>query len=286
MQDQAASLRRINSRPARAPSYAFVGSSGSGITTLVTELAIASAQAGSRPFVVDCQPGQLLARRLGVPTAATLESQAAGSGGLSDMLTASRQGVLLVNLYAKPELRARFSPQLWLKLTGEFAALERDADALMVDCPAPGLDPMPSAVADNVILVLTPTEASLTSAYAAVKRLTTLSGHQIFNVLVNRAQSLAEARGLFTRLSAVTSEFLAVSLRWIGFVPEEPLVRRSQILRRPLMEAFPDSEAAQAYQQLAAVMPQWHSPANSRPDAGFLDLLIAASRDWVDASGT
>src|SRR2546427_175091 len=116
MQDQASSLRRLHSRPARAPSYAFVGASGSGITTLVTELAIASAQAGSRPFGADCQPGQLLARRRGVATAATLESQATGSGGLSDMLTASHQGVLLVNLYAKAEQRARFSPQLWLKL--------------------------------------------------------------------------------------------------------------------------------------------------------------------------
>lgn len=286
MQDQAASLRRLHSRPLRAPSYAFVGSSGCGITTLVTEMAIASAQAGNRPFVADCQPGQMLARRLGVATTSTLESQATGSGGLSSMLSASKQGVLLVNMYARADRRALFSSQLWLKLTGEFAALERDADMLLLDCPSAGLDPLPAAVADNVILVLTPTEASLTSAYAAVKRLTTLSGHQIFNVLVNRAQSLAEARTLFTRLSAVTSEFLAVSLRWIGFVPEEPLIRRSQTLRRPLMEAFPDSEAAQAFIQLAAVMPQWHSPANSRPDAGFLDLLIAASRDWVDASGT
>jgi len=286
MQDQASSLRRLTSRPARAPSFAFVGASGSGITTLATELAIASAQAGCRPFVVDCQPGQMLARRLGLSTTATLESQAAGHGGLSDMLTASKHGVLLLNLYAKAERRALFSSQLWLKLTGEFAALERDADALLVACPAPALDPMPAAVADNVILVLTPTEDSLTSAYAAVKRLSALSGHQIFNVLVNRARDLAEARTLFTRLSAVTSEFLAVSLRWIGFVPEDAPIRRSQTLRRPLLEAFPNSEAAQAFNQLAAVLPQWHTPANSRPDAGFLDLLIAASRDWVDASGT
>lgn len=285
MLDQAASLRRISSKPMRAPSLAFLGASGSGVTTIVTELAIACAMSGQRPMVIDCQAGQMLARRLGLPTTGTLQDQAGIAAGLSSMLAASRHGALLVNLYAKAEDRALFSPQVWLRLTGEFAALERDADCLLADCPAPSRDPMPAAVSDDLVLVLAPTEDSLTSAYASIKRLSALSGHQIFNVLINRAHSLAEARSLFTRLSAVTSEFLSVSLRWLGFVPEEPLIRRSQTLRKPLMEAFPNSEGAQAFTQLAAVLPQWHTPGGGRPDAGFLDLLIAASRDWVDAPG-
>jgi flagellar biosynthesis protein FlhG len=285
MQDQAASLRRISSRPLRAPSLAFLGASGSGVTTIVTELATAAALAGQRPLVVDCQAGQLLARRLGLPTTGTLQDQAGIASGLSAMMTATRHGALLVNLYARAEDRALFSPQVWLRLTGEFAALERDADLLLIDSPLPVQDPMPAAVADDLVLVLTPHEDSLTSAYASIKRLAAQSGHQMFNVLVNRAKSQAEAHAMFTRLSAVTAEYLAVTLRWLGFVPEEPLIRRSQTLRKPLMETFPDSEAAQAFGQLAALMPQWPSPGSGRPDAGFLDLLIAASRDWMDAPG-
>ncbi|WP_230369307.1 MinD/ParA family ATP-binding protein [Paludibacterium denitrificans] len=104
-------------------------------------------------------------------------------------------------------------------------------------------------------------------------------------MLVNRAHHLEEARELFTRLSAVASEFLTVSLRWVGFVPDDPAVRRSHTLHRPLMEAFPQSEAAMAFSQLAAVLPQWDSPETERRDTGFMDLLIAASRDWAGADG-
>ncbi|XLM21449.1 hypothetical protein MKD33_05020 [Chromobacterium piscinae] len=140
-------------------------------------------------------------------------------------------------------------------------------------------------MADNLILVLTPDADSLTTAYANIKRLASSFGRQRFNVLINRARHLDEARELFTRLSAVASEFLTVSLRWVGFVPHDNAVRRSQTLHRPLMEAFPDSEAAAAFSQLAAVLLQWDAPETGRDSTGYMDLLIAASRDWAEADG-
>lgn len=181
---------------------------------------------------------------------------------------------------------ARCSPlQLRLRLGSEFAALERDASVLLVDAPNPAHDPVPASVADNLVLVLTPAAESLTTAYANIKRLSGGYGRQRFNVLINRARHLEEARELFTRLSAATGEFLSVALRWVGFVPMDNALRRSQTLRRPLMEAFPDSEAAMAFSQLAAVLPQWDTQETPRAGTGFMDLLIAASRDWAEADG-
>lgn len=285
MLDQAASLRRLNAHSGRAPSFAFIGAEGSGASTLATELSLGLAYAGQRPLLVDCSFGQIQARRLGVPTTATLESQVVSVNGLDEMMVTSRQGIQLINLYARPDERALFSAQLWLRLGSEFAALERDSTVLLVDVPSPSIDPVPASVADNLILVLSPAAESLTSAYANIKRLASGFGRQRFNVLVNRAHHLEEARELFTRLSAVASEFLTVSLRWVGFVPDDPAVRRSHTLHRPLMEAFPQSEAAMAFSQLAAVLPQWDSPETERRDTGFMDLLIAASRDWAGADG-
>ena len=48
---------------------------------------------------------------------------------------------------------------------------------------------------------------------------------------------------------------------------------------------FPDSEAAMAFSQLAAVLPQWDTQETPRSGTGFMDLLIAASRDWAEADG-
>ncbi|WP_159879114.1 MinD/ParA family ATP-binding protein [Aquitalea denitrificans] len=285
LQDQAASLRRLTAKAGRAPSFAFIGSDKAGASTLVTELSLGLAYAGHRPLVVDCSLGQVQARRLGTPTTATLESQMVSVGGLDEMMTTSRQGIQLINLYARPEERALFSAQLWLRLGSEFAALERDSSVLMIDVPVTATDPVPASVADNLVLVLSPAADSMTTAYANIKRLSSGFGRQRFNVLVNRVRHLEEARDLFNRLAAVTSEFLSVSLRWVGFVPADNAVRRSQALRRPLMEAFPDSEAAAAFAQLAAVLPQWDSPETERNDTGFMDMLIATSRDWAEADG-
>ncbi|POA99568.1 flagellar synthesis regulator FleN [Chromobacterium sinusclupearum] len=285
MQDQAASLRLLAAQQKRAPSFAFIGSPHAGATTVVTELSLGLAYAGLRPLVVDCCLGQVQTRRLGVPATATLESQVTSVGGLDEMMILSRQGVQLINLYARPEQRALFSAQLWLRMGSEFGALERDASALLIDAPNPSQDAIPASVADNLILVLTPDADSLTTAYANIKRLASLYGRQRFNVLINRARHLDEARELFTRLSAVASEFLTVSLRWVGFVPHDNAVRRSQTLHRPLMEAFPDSEAAAAFSQLAAVLLQWDAPETVRDSTGYMDLLIAASRDWAEADG-
>lgn len=285
VQDQAASLRILSARPSRAPSFAFIGTEGSGTSTLVTELAVSAAFAGGLPMVVDCCQGQHIAKRLGVPTTATLETQVISMGGLEEMTVRSRQGVTLVNLYARPEERALFSSQLWLRLGSEFGALERDATVLLVDAPNPALDPVPACVADNLVLVLTPQAESLTNAYAAIKRLASQYGRQCFNVLVNRARHLEEARELFARLSSVASEFLTVALRWVGFVPEDPVIRRSSVLHRPSVEAFPHSESSTAFAQLAAVLPQWHTAEALHTGTGFMDMLIAASRDWAENEG-
>ncbi|GGY02951.1 MinD/ParA family ATP-binding protein [Paludibacterium paludis] len=281
-QDQAASLRRMAAGSLRAPSFAFIGSPGCGVTTIVAELSTSLALNGARPMAIDGCAGQHLARCLGVPATATLESQVVSLAGLDEMMTRSRHDVTLVNLYARPEERALFSAQLWLRLGGAFAALERDASVLLVDAPDPAFDPIPASVADNLVLILSPAPESLTGAYAAIKRLSTQFGRQCFNVLINRARHLEEARELFARLSSVAAEFLAVSLRWVGFVPEDNAIRRSQTLHRPLMEAFVQSEAAAAFGQLGLVLPQWHTPETGRISTGFMDMLIAASRDWAE----
>jgi len=285
-QDQAASLRRLNAQPYRAPSYAIIGPENSGASTIVTELAVGLAFAGAIPIVVDCCQGQHIAKRLGVPTTATLESQLISMSGLDDMVAHSRQGVTLVNLYARPEERALFSSQLWLRLGSEFAALERDATVLLVDVPNPVHDPVPACVADNLILILTPQPESLTMAYATIKRLANQYGRQCFNVLINRVRHLEQARELFARLSSVASEFLTVSLRWVGFIPEDPVIRRTKTLHRPSIEAFPQSESSTAFAQLAAVLPQWHTAETGHAGTGFMDMLIAASRDWAESEGT
>jgi len=285
MFDQAESLRRLTRRASRPASFAIVGADGSGCSTLTAELAIALTRNGQRPLLLDAQPGQMLSRRLGLPPSTTLANQTRRPGALSELMSLSPHGITLLNLYAPAAERAEFNDMAWHKLQGEFQPLERDADVILINAPSPADDPIPAGIADNLILVLGPDAESLTQAYAGLKRLHGFAGRLSANVLINRCDRLDEARLLFNRLAEVAGSYLQLPLRMVGFVPYDISVPRSQTLRRPLADAFPHSEAAEAYGQLAAQLPHWHTPPPGAADTGYLELLASASRDCTLAIG-
>lgn len=286
MSDQASSLRQASAQSHYPPSFAFFGGEGSGVSTVVGELAAALAMSGQRPLLVEHQPGNHQARRLGLPTSASFASLSISLGGVSDLLVSNRYGLSLVNLVASSEERTRMSPRLWRRLASEFAALEADNSMLLIDAPALIEDPAPLCIADNLVLVLSPDADSLTQGYASLKRLAGDYARRRFNVLVNRAQDFNEAQAVFNRLSGVAGDYLSVALRWVGFVPLDHTVRKSQTLRRPTVEAFADSEAALACRQLAQMLPRWHGPDSATQRASYLEHLLMTTKSLADLTGS
>ena len=267
------------------PSFAFFGAEKSGQTTLAGELAAALALQHQRPLLIDHQPGQHLARRLGLPTAGTLGSVAVSLGDLGELMVSNRYGMSLINLAATTDERTRLSPRIWRRLINEFASVEQDATFMLLDSPPLAEDAGPCCIADNLVLIITPASESLTGGYALLKRLAQEYARRRFNVVVNRAGSFEEAQAVFQRLQQVCEEYLPVGLRWVGFVPEDLTLRKSQTLRRPVCEAFPDSEAAQAFMQLAQMLPQWHTPDDSTQRNSYLEQLLMTSKALADLTG-
>ncbi|SCK06195.1 flagellar synthesis regulator FleN [Vogesella sp. LIG4] len=285
MVDQASGLRQASAHYHYPPSFAFFGGEGSGVSSVVGELAASLAMSGQRPLLVEHQPGNHQARRLGLPASASFASLAISLGGVSDLLVNNRYGLSLINLVASNEERTRMSPRLWRRLASEFAALETDHSVLLIDPPALVDDPAPLCIADNLVLVLSPDADSLTQGYASLKRLAGDYARRRFNVLVNQARDFNEAQAVFTRLSAVAGDYLSVALRWVGFVPTDNTLRKSQTLRRPTVEAFGDSEAAQACSQLAQMLPHWHAPDSQAQRASYLEQLLMTSKSLADLTG-
>ncbi len=285
MVDQASGLRQASAHSHYPPAFAFFGGEGSGVSSVVGELAAALAMSGQRPLLVEHQPGNHQARRLGLPTSASFASLAISLGGISDLLVSNRYGLNLINLVASSEERTRMSPRLWRRLVSEFAALETDNSVLLIDAPPLLDDPTPLCIADNLVLVLSPDAESLTQGYAALKRLAGDYARRRINVLVNRARDFDEAQAIFTRLSAVAGDYLSVALRWVGFVPLDTTLRKSQTLRRPTVEAFPDCEAAQAYRQLAQMLPRWHAPDSNAQRNSYLEQLLTTTKSLADLTG-
>lgn len=282
--DQASGLRRqaLHDYP---PSFAFFGADHCGQSTVAGELAAALALQRQRPLLIEHRNGQQLARRLGLPAAGTLGSVAVSLGDLNELMVGNRHGLTLINLAASVDERTRLSPRIWRRLINEFASVEQDAALLLLDTPSLSEDPGPCCIADNLVLVLTPSSDSLMGGYAQLKRLAQDYARRRFNVLVNRAANFDEAQAIFSRLQRVAGDYLPVGLRWVGFVPDDNTIRKSQTLRRPVVEAFPDSEAAHAYLQLAQMLPQWHAPDDDTPRGSYLEHLLMTSKALADLTG-
>ncbi len=278
MEDQAASLRRLLSSQHGPHTFAFIGSEGSGVSTLIAELSAALSMSCLRVAVADGQAGFNFAKRFQIESLRSLDGVITSQGAFGDAVTQLSTGVDLVNLYAKSSHLIHIPSALEQRLSHEISGWLRDLDLLLIDTPNSAIDPSLAAIADNLVLVLNPSHQSITEIYAIVKRLSQEFARRSFNVLVNKAADMETAQQVFRRLTYATGEYLSVSLRWVGFVPEDNMLKRADILKTVAVKAFPRSEGAIACRQLGEALPRWAN-ANHHSGAGhFFGNWLATVR--------
>lgn len=139
--------------------------------------------------------------------------------------------------------------------------------------------------ADELVLVLQPSAASVTTAYAGIKRLHYAHGLKQLRFLVNGASSADEARTIMDNLANTGSRYLAVSLEPAGWVRADAHLADARRLGQTVVEAFPASPAAVDFRRVAGDMGlwPWRMPEPStrerrmaKPTAGALRVPRAA----------
>jgi flagellar biosynthesis protein FlhG len=80
-----------------------------------------------------------------------------------------------------------------------------------------------------------------------------------------------EGRELFGKLVKVTSRFLDVTLSCLWAIPEDPQLRKAVQTQRAVVEAYPASRSAVAFQRLAAQLDRWPVPCTA---SGYLQFFI------------
>ncbi|MDM0104326.1 flagellar biosynthesis protein FlhG [Variovorax sp. J22R24] len=118
------------------------------------------------------------------------------------------------------------------------------------------LSPLAQA-ADELVLVLRPNAASITSAYAGIKRLHYAHGLKQLRFLVNGVSSDEEAQKITTNLTSTGSRYLAVSLEPAGWVRADPHLADARRLGETVVEAFPASPAAVDFRRIGGDMGRW-----------------------------
>ncbi|MGJ7527637.1 MinD/ParA family ATP-binding protein [Variovorax sp. GB1P17] len=130
--------------------------------------------------------------------------------------------------------------------------------------------------ADELLLVLQPHPASITSAYAGIKRLHYAHGLQQLRFLVNGVADVEGVRKIMSNLANAGSRYLALSLQPAGWVRSDARLADAWRLRQTVVEAFPASAAAVDFRRIADDMGRWpwREAATRAPSGGRAAALL------------
>jgi flagellar biosynthesis protein FlhG len=270
--DQANSLRQLAAKGKIAKSplkiYAVTsGKGGVGKTNITANLATSMARAGKRVLVIDADLG--LANTeiiLGVKPRYHLGDLLEQNLAIEDVLVEGPAGVMLLPAGSGVHELSQLTDQQKLRFVEALDPIEDMFDVVLIDSGAGIGDNVQFFVgaAQEAILVVSPEPTSLVDAYAAVKVLSQRAGVRTFNVIVNPIVDELAARGIFQKLTAVTSKFLEAKVRHMGYVPRDENLQRAIMAQRPVCEMFPASPSARAIATVAArLMEERFQPANA-----------------------
>ncbi len=230
------------------------GKGGIGKTTLSVNLGIALAQSGKKTYLLDADFGlSNVDVMLGLKPQFSLMDVIENRASLQQIILQGPAGLHIIPGASGLQRMVDMDARDYGGIIASFQTLATQLDTLLIDTAAGISDSVIRfAVAANEIMIVVCDEpTSLADAYALIKLLHLQHGVQRFRIIVNMSSSLYEAKKLFAKLTNVTDQYLNVVLHFLGWVPEDELVRKAIKQQSAVMEAYPSSKAAQCFITIA-----------------------------------
>jgi flagellar biosynthesis protein FlhG len=164
-------------------------------------------------------------------------------------------------------------------LIGAFSHLLEPLDVLLVDTAAGLGDGVItfSEAAQRVVVLVCDEPASLTDAYGLIKVLSRRQPRCRFEVVANMVDSAVQGRELYEKLMRVCHKFLGITPAYFGYLPNDDYVRQAVRRQATVVEAFPSSPSARAFQRLARVVDGWEAPPARGGVEFFMERLVRSA---------
>ena len=242
------------------------GKGGVGKTSIAVNLAITLKNLGSRVHLFDADYGMANAHvLLGVNPEYVISDLIAQKTDMKQLVCNGPNGIKLISGGAGFIELLNIENDVRYQTIRAMNAIEDDTDYLVVDVAAGASDGTLAfvAAADRVLVVLVGEPTSFLDAYALIKAAHLENGVRNFCVLVNMSSNDDQAQSYFEKFRETVSQFLDVSLHYVGAFPMSAKLRTSIVKRKPVSLDEANAKEILALQRIAANVIK--SPVNS-PD--------------------
>ena len=272
-----------NAAPARQVARVVAitsGKGGVGKTNFSSNLAITLAARGQRVILVDADLGLANVHVvLGIMPRFHLEHVMQGEKTLKEVLYPGPGGIHIIGGGSGLTELANLDETRRAHFIQSLSELDTLADVVLLDTGA-GLSHNVLGflcAVDEVIVVTTPEPTAITDAYATIKVLSQENPRAQQRLLINMAQSEAEAQAAAQRLQGIARRFLQRDLDCLGYLPHDIAVSRAVRAQQPFTLFQPNSPATRAITRVAARL-GYDEPPGPTGAAGVNGLLTRMQR--------
>lgn len=261
------------------------GKGGVGKTNIVANLGISLSQLGKKVMIFDADLGLgNLDILLGLSPKYNFSHIALGEKTLSEIIVEGPCNIKILPASSGVQEMANLSKEQTAALLSELYAVIDPIDILLIDTAA-GISTNVmyfNAIAQEVLVVVSPEPTSITDAYALMKILSIRYGVKQFKLLVNMVSDIQEAQEVYRQLKLVAERFLDIAIEYIGHVSYDKNVTRGVRQQKAVCDLYPDTPASRCFNSLAVKLVQ--SPTAGAPPKNtrmFWQELITSKHDFT-----
>ncbi len=222
------------------------GKGGVGKTNLTLNLGFALHSLGKSTILMDCDMGLAnLDILLGISPEHTVQELLHSPLQPEDILVRLASGLDLLPAASGVSELFEFDQDTQTVLFNKLTSIFQSYEYLLLDLGA-GISPSVLAFAEmpqERLLIITPEPTSLTDSYAFIKVLSSQSGINHFQVIVNMVESKKEALFTFERLQMACKKFLQIEISLLGHVRLDKKLQNAVREQKPLFLSNPQSPA-------------------------------------------